>query len=327
MRRALDFSIVVPVYSEEATLPELIRRTLAVGRGTGRTFELILVDDGSRDRSFELIRSAAEREPEVLGVILNRNYGQHTAVMAGLAHSSGGVVVTLDADLQNPPEEIPRLLAAIAEGNDVVGTVRARREDSFFRRLVSGIINVAVQRATGVLMHDYGCMLRAYRRSVVDAVLQCHERSTFVPVLANSFARRTTEIEVAHAPRLAGPSKYSLWKLVALQFDLLTSMTTFPIRVFTVIGGLVAALAGFGFGAFLLVARLAFGAEWAAQGVFTLFAVLFLFVGMQLLAVGLLGEYLGRIYHDVRSRPRYLVQEVCGASREAPAAAQAGRRA
>jgi len=221
------------------------------------------------------------------------------------------VVVTLDADLQNPPEEIPKLLAATDAGYDVVGTVRVPREDSLFRRLAAGLINGAVRRSTGVMMNDYGCMLRAYRRGVVDAMLQCHERSTFIPVLANSFARRTTEIEVAHAKREGGPSKYSVWKLIALQFDLLTTMTTFPIRVFTIVGALVA-MAGIAFGVFLLIARLVFGAVWAAQGVFTLFAVLFVFLGVQLLAGGLLGEYVGRIYQDVRARPRYVVQEMFG---------------
>ncbi len=312
MSFAPDLSIVVPIFNEESNLAELVRRTLAAGRSTGRRFELILVDDGSRDGSLKIIREAAAREPEVRGVVLNRNYGQHAAVMAGFARAAGNVVITLDGDLQNPPEEIPRLLEAIENGHDVVGSMRARRADSLFRRCASTLVNLAVQRATGVMMHDYGCMLRAYRRHVVDAMLQCHEHSTFIPVLANSFARHTTEIEVAHAARRNGASKYGIWKLLRLQFDLLTSMTTLPIRVFVVVGGLVAAVAGFGFGIFLLIARIAFGAQWAADGVFTLFAVLFFFTGIQLFAFGLLGEYVGRIYHDVRSRPLYFVQEFLG---------------
>jgi len=311
MKAIPDFSVVIPVFNEEENLPELIRRCLDTCRGMERNFELILVDDGSRDRSRELLGAEALRHPELRAVILNRNYGQHAAVMAGFAESRGEVVVTLDADLQNPPEEIPRLIAAIEEGNDVVGTVRTPREDSIFRRLPSAIVNRAVQRATGVMMTDYGCMLRAYRRSVVDAMLQCHETSTFIPVLANSFARRTTEIEVSHAARAQGESKYSIWKLIRLQFDLLTSMTTFPIRALTMIGLAISAL-GFGFGLFLLAARLFYGAAWAADGVFTLFAVLFFFIGAQFVGLGLLGEYVGRIYIDVRARPRYFVQEVLG---------------
>lgn len=307
----MDLSVVIPVFNEEENLPDLLGRTLATCRQTGRSFELILVDDGSSDSSAVMLETAAVTEPEVVAVILNRNYGQHAAVMAGFAQSVGEVVVTLDADLQNPPEEIPRLLAAADAGNDVVGSVRSPREDGILRRLPSRVVNHAVRQVTGVQMSDYGCMLRAYRRSVVDAMLQCPERSSFIPVLANSFARRTTEIEVQHQKRGAGDSKYSFWKLVALQFDLLTSMTTFPVRALSLIGAVIS-MFGFGFGTFLLVARLIFGSEWAADGVFSLFAVLFFFVGAQFVAMGLLGEYVGRIYFDVRGRPRYFVQNVIG---------------
>ena len=244
-------------------------------------------------------------------MLLNRNYGQHAAVMAGLEHSRGEIVVTLDADLQNPPEEIPRLVAQIREGFDVVGTVRQNRQDTLFRRLSSALVNKIVQTSTGVLMHDYGCMLRAYRQPIVRAMLQCHERSTFIPILAHSFARTTTDIEVGHAQRDAGTSKYNLWKLISLQFDLLTSITTFPLRVLTVVGVLISLL-GMGFGVFLLVMRLIRGSEWAVQGVFTLFAVLFIFVGAQFIGLGLLGEYLGRVYYDVRARPRFFVDKITG---------------
>lgn len=315
MKDTPDFSVVIPVYNEEENLPELIERCLSSCRSLERSFELILVDDGSRDRSMELMAAAASEQPELRAVILNRNYGQHAAVMAGFAESRGEIVITLDADLQNPPEEIPRLVEAVEEGNDVVGTVRTPREDSLFRRLPSAIVNRAVQRATGVMMTDYGCMLRAYRRPVVDAMLQCPENSTFIPVLANSFARHTTEIEVKHAARAQGDSKYSMWSLIRLQFDLLTSMTTFPIRALTMIGLVISAL-GFGFGIFLLGARFFYGTEWAAEGVFTLFAVLFCFIGAQFVGLGLLGEYVGRIYQDVRARPRYFVKEVLGDGKE-----------
>ena len=308
---SLGLSVVIPVYNEEASLGELIGRCLAACRGLELDFELILIDDGSRDRSASLIEAAAGREPELVGVILNRNYGQHAAVMAGLAQSRGEVVITLDADLQNPPEEIPRLMAEMAQGFDVVGTVRQERQDSLFRRLASAMINSAVRRSTGVMMHDYGCMLRAYRRPIVDAMLQCREHSTFIPILANGFARRTSEIPVGHAARRQGDSKYSLFKLVSLQFDLLTSMSTFPLRLLSLAGCLVAA-AGMAFGLFLLVMRLVYGAAWAVNGVFTLFSPLFVLIGAQFIAMGLLGEYIGRIYQDVRNRPRYFVEKVVG---------------
>ena len=305
-------SIVIPVFNEAANLEELIDRTLTSCQLLDRPFEIILVDDGSKDGSADLIaRFVQAHSGQVVGVILNRNYGQHAAVMAGFAESRGDVIVTLDADLQNPPEEIPKLITVIDEGVDVVGTRRQNRQDSLFRRLASRIVNKAAQKATGVTMHDYGCMLRAYRRHIVDAMLQCHERSTFIPILANSFARRTKEIEVKHAERSSGDSKYSLWKLINLQFDLLTSMTTVPIRLLNVIGA-VLALLGAVLGAVILLGRLFFGPEWAVQGVFTLFALIFFFMGVQLVGMGMLGEYIGRIYHDVRARPRYFVQEVVG---------------
>jgi undecaprenyl-phosphate 4-deoxy-4-formamido-L-arabinose transferase len=305
-------SLVIPVFNEQENLRELIRRCLAVCNSLEKPYEIILVDDGSRDSSATIITEAAnENQSRVVAVLLNRNYGQHAAVMAGLAESCGEVVVTLDADLQNPPEEIPKLLGPIEAGCDVVGSIRKNRRDSLFRRFSSRLINRAVQQATGVIMHDYGCMLRAYRRPIVDAMLQCHERSTFIPVLANSFADKTDEVEVEHAARVNDESKYNIWKLINLQFDLLTSMTTFPLRVLSILGGLIS-MAGFAFSFLLLSSRLLFGAEWAAEGVFTIFAVLFVFVGVQLLAIGLMGEYIGRIYSDVRARPRYFIKKRIG---------------
>jgi undecaprenyl-phosphate 4-deoxy-4-formamido-L-arabinose transferase len=305
-------SVVIPVFNEAENLAELIQRCLEAGQATGEPFEVILIDDGSADRSAEMIFAAAEEHTgKVVGLILNRNYGQHAAVMAGLANARGEFVITLDADLQNPPEEIPRVVAKLTEGFDVVGTVRIHRRDTWFRRFASALINRAVQYHTGVMMHDYGCMLRGYRRSVVDAMLQCHERSTFIPILANGFARNTTEIDVRHARRMAGESKYSIWRLINLNFDLLTSMTTLPLRLLSLVGAIISAL-GFGFGLFLLLMRLLYGPEWAVGGVFTLFAVLFFFVGAQFVGMGLLGEYIGRIYGDVRARPRYFIQQVVG---------------
>jgi undecaprenyl-phosphate 4-deoxy-4-formamido-L-arabinose transferase len=315
--RSLSLSVVIPVYNEEQTIDALVSRCVAACEHAADSFELILVDDGSIDCSARRITEAAERFPGIVtGVLLNRNCGQHAAVMAGFEQAGGETIVTLDADLQNPPEEIPRVVQRINEGADVVGTVRVPRHDSLFRRMSSSVINRTVRRATGVLMHDYGCMLRAYRRPVVNAMLQSTERSTFIPILANYFAHSPAEIEVRHESRPAGNSRYSLWKLVNLQFDLLTSMTTFPLRMLSVLGVIAAAM-GIGFGVFLMVMRLAFGSEWAAGGVFTLFAILFTFVGAQFIGLGLLGEYIGRIYHDVRARPRYCVREIVRAERPA----------
>ncbi|MFM1681472.1 undecaprenyl-phosphate 4-deoxy-4-formamido-L-arabinose transferase [Aeromonas salmonicida] len=303
-------SVIIPVYNEEASLPVLLSRVTAACEPLPQDYEVILIDDGSHDGSTEIIsEAAANSDGKLVGVLLNRNYGQHAAIMAGFETAKGDLVITLDADLQNPPEEIPRLVEAAMQGYDVVGTVRRNRQDSWFRKTASRLINKSVQKATGVHMSDYGCMLRAYRRHIIDAMLCCQERSTFIPILANSFARRTIELEVGHAERAHGESKYGLMHLINLMYDLVTCMTTTPLRLLSIVGSLVAGL-GFTFSILLVLMRLVMGADWAADGVFTLFAILFTFVGVQLLGMGLLGEYIGRMYTDVRARPRYFIHQI-----------------
>jgi len=309
------FSVVIPVFNEEGNLVELINRTVTACKTTGYPFEVILVDDGSSDNSAAILYEAATTFDEVIAVILNRNYGQHAAVFAGFEQSKGEVIVTIDGDLQNPPEEIPNLIREMEKGYDVVGTVRKNRSDSLFRRTASRFVNKGVRKATGVMMSDYGCMLRAYTKQVVDAMLECREHSTFIPLLANSFARTSTEIDVAHNERVTGDSKYSIFKLIGLQFDLLTSMSTFPLKFLSIVGGGMA-FAGMALAFILLAARIILGDAWAVSGVFTLFAFLFFFIGVQFMGFGILGEYIGRIYHDVRRRPRYYVQEVKKRDRE-----------
>ena len=305
-------TVVIPVYNERENIAELVDRTITACRSLQRPWEVIFVDDGSRDGSTEiLVQAAAAHAGSVKALLLNRNYGQHNAILCGFGAAQGDILVTLDADLQNPPEEIPALVRKIDEGFDVVGSVRQDRQDALFRKVFSGVINLMVRRTTGVRLHDYGCMLRAYRRRVVEAMLSCRERHTFIPVLANLFARRVTEIPVGHSERARGTSKYTLLKLVNLQFDLLTCMTTAPLRLLSWLGVAVSMLS-IGFGALLLVLRFIYGAEWAGQGVFTLFAVAFFFIGAQFVALGLMGEYIGRIHADVRERPRYIVDRVVG---------------
>ncbi|MBQ0212464.1 undecaprenyl-phosphate 4-deoxy-4-formamido-L-arabinose transferase [Proteus vulgaris] len=308
-------SVVIPVYNEEESLPQLLERTIKSCKQLKQEYELILVDDGSSDNSAKMLEEAAAiEENHVIAIILNRNYGQHSAIMAGFNQADGDLVITLDADLQNPPEEIPRLVTTAEEGYDVVGTRRRNRQDSWFRKTASKMINSMITKATGRSMGDYGCMLRAYRRHIVEAMLQCHERSTFIPILANTFARRTIEIDVAHAEREYGDSKYSFLKLINLMYDLLTCLTTAPLRLLSIVGSVIA-VSGFVLALLLIVLRIIFGAMWAAEGVFTLFAILFMFIGAQFVAMGLLGEYIGRIYNDVRARPRYFIQKVVGVNK------------
>ncbi|HEY6147251.1 MAG TPA: glycosyltransferase, partial [Thermoanaerobaculia bacterium] len=223
----MKVSVVVPVYNEQANLEEFLRRTLAVMEGSGDPYEIILVDDGSRDRSLEILKSWAARRPDVVRVLeLSRNFGQHPAVLAGFHDVTGDVAVTLDADLQNPPEEIPKLLAKFAEGHDVVGGVRMSRQDSWARKLASGIVNRITVLITRMRLTDFGCMLRAYSRDVVEEINRSEEASTFIPALGQSFARNPTEVEVAHAPRTGGESAYSLYRLIRLNFDLMTGFST-----------------------------------------------------------------------------------------------------
>ncbi|HVY60811.1 MAG TPA: glycosyltransferase [Planctomycetota bacterium] len=303
-------SIVIPVFNEEANLPNLWKRLKPVMDGLEAKggVEAVFTDDGSRDRSLEILKQMAAEDRRVKVVAFNRNYGQHAAIFAAFDRVRGDVVVTLDADLQNPPEEIPKLVDKAREGYDVVGGWREARKDTAFRRYASLVTNRMMVKAIGVDLHDFGCMLRAYSHDVVDCMRQCQERSSFIPALACQFARRPTEIRVAHAEREAGESKYSLWKLVKLQADLVTGFSTIPLRAVT-FSGVAIALTSIAFGAFLLIERLIRGPEWAAYGVFTLFAILFFMIGCLFFGMGMLGEYVGRIYNEVRKRPRGVVKE------------------
>jgi undecaprenyl-phosphate 4-deoxy-4-formamido-L-arabinose transferase len=322
-------SVVVPVFNEEGNLPELLRRLFAVMDAGGRPYELVFVDDGSRDRSLAILEAAARERPGHVRVLeLSRNFGQHQAILAAFQNVGGDVVVTLDADLQNPPEEIPKLLAKVEEGYDVVGGVRRERQDSASRRLASLLVNRVTTAITRMKLTDFGCMLRAYSREVVEEINRCDESSTFIPALAQSFARRPTEILVAHAPRRHGSSAYSLYRLVRLNFDLMTGFSLVPLQLFGLLGTLVA-FGGIAFGLFLFVRRLIVGAE--VEGVFTLFAILFTLLGIGMAGLGIVGEYVGRIYQQVRGRPRFRVRRQYGRgaaeaeSLAPPAARDAGR--
>jgi undecaprenyl-phosphate 4-deoxy-4-formamido-L-arabinose transferase len=305
-------SVVIPVYNEEAGLAQLFARLYPAMDALGRSYEIVFINDGSRDRSGAMLREQFQKRPHVTRVILfNGNFGQHMAIMAGLEASRGDVVITMDADLQNPPEEIGKLIAKTDQGHDYVGTVRRQRQDSAFRRVASRMMNRIRHRITRIRITDQGCMLRAYSRPIVDAMNDCREVNTFIPALAYTFATRPTEIEVAHAERAAGETKYSLYKLIRLNFDLVTGFSVVPLEMFSIAGMLIS-LGSIAFVAYLGVRRLVVGPE--AEGLFTLFGIAFFLIGITLFGIGLLGEYVGRIYQQVRQRPRYIVQAVLEAS-------------
>ena len=301
-------SIIVPVYNEEAGLAALFARLYPALDALGESYEVVFINDGSRDRSAALLREQFGKRPDVTRVILfNGNFGQHMAIMAGFERSRGDIVVTLDADLQNLPEDIIHLVAKMREGYDYVGTIRRMRQDSWFRRTASRAMNALRERITRIKMTDQGCMLRAYSREIVDAINSCREINTFIPALAYTFAQRPVEIEVGHEERVAGESKYSLYSLIRLNFDLMTAFSVVPLQLFSLVGMAIATLS-LGFTIFLAVRRLIIGPE--AEGLFTLFGIAFFLIGVTLLGIGLLGEYIGRIYQQVRARPRYLVAAV-----------------
>lgn len=305
-----EISVVIPVYNEEASLDALYARLYPALDALGRSYELLFVNDGSRDRSAAILREQYERRPDVTRVVLfSSNFGQHRAVLAGFAYSRGRYVITLDADLQNPPEEIGRVLAELDAGHDYVGTIRIQRQDVAWRRWASRLINNIRERTTRIHITDQGCMFRGFARPVVDAVNQCSENNTFVPALAYTFASSPVEIMVRHEDRSAGESKYSVYHLLKLNFDLMTGFSLVPMQIFSAVGISVSFLAvTFGMG--LVVRRLVYGPVEAEQGVFTLFAIAFLLIGVTLFGLGLLGEYIGRIYEEVRRRPRYIVGAV-----------------
>jgi undecaprenyl-phosphate 4-deoxy-4-formamido-L-arabinose transferase len=303
-----EVSIVIPVYNEEAGLQSLFDRLYPALDKLNRSYEVIFINDGSKDRSPAMLREQFQKRPEVTRVVLfNGNFGQHKAILAGFAYSRGQRIITLDADLQNPPEDIANLLAKMDEGYDYVGSIRRQRNDSAWRHLASRAMNHLRERITRIKMTDQGCMMRAYDRRIIDAINQCSEMNTFIPALAYTFAQRPTEIIVGHEERTAGESKYSLYSLIRLNFDLMTGFSVVPLQMFSMLGMLVALGSGT-LVLYLAGRRIFLGPE--EGGLFTLFAVAFFLIGIALFGIGLLGEYVGRIYQEVRNRPRYLVQAV-----------------
>ena len=300
-------SIVVPVYNEADNLEQLYTRLTTVLDSHGKSYEIILINDGSRDGTEALLNDLYKRRPEHMRIVhFNRNFGQHMAIMAGFERARGDITITLDADLQNPPEEIPKLIEAVEAGHDYVGSIRKNRQDTWFRRTASRANNSIRARITGIVMTDQGCMLRAYKRHVIDAVVTSKESSVYIPALAYSYASKPIEVEVEHSSRAAGTSKYNLYKLLRLNFDLMTGFSLVPLQLFTLFG-MVVSLFSTVFVAYLFIRRLLIGPE--AEGIFTLFAILYFLIGVALMGLGIVGEYIGRIYKEVRQRPFFIVRE------------------
>jgi len=304
----VQLSVVIPVYNEEQGLQALFDRLYPALDQLNLRYEIVFINDGSRDRSPAILREQFQKRPDVTRVILfNGNFGQHMAIMAGFEHSRGERVVTLDADLQNPPEDTALLLAKMDEGHDYVGSIRRQRNDSWWRHVASRAMNGLREKITRIKMTDQGCMFRAYDRNIINAINDCKEVNTFIPALAYSFARNPAEVVVGHEERAAGESKYSMYSLIRLNFDLMTSFSLMPLQMFSMLGMLISLCSAFFF-VFLVIRRLWVGPE--AEGLFTLFALMFFLIGITLFGIGLLGEYVGRIYQQVRHRPRYLLEAV-----------------
>lgn len=302
-----EISIVIPAYNEEESLHALMDELYPVMSGMGRTFEIIFINDGSRDSTLGILYDFYKKYPEVRVIDLNGNFGQHMAIMAGFEHARGDKIITLDADLQNPPAEIPKLVAEMDAGHDVVGTYRVGRQDPIFRKVASKIVNKITNKIARLNISDYGCMLRGYDRRIIDIINVSKESTTFIPALGQKFAANPIEIPVAHREREMGESKYGLFQLIRLNFDLMTSFSIIPLQMVTM-AGMVVSFLSFILVCYMLLRRLILGPE--VEGVFTLMAIQFLLTGIVLFSLGIAGEYMGRIYREVSRRPRYAVRKI-----------------
>ncbi|MGQ0653774.1 MAG: glycosyltransferase [Betaproteobacteria bacterium] len=323
----MNLSLVIPVYNEEAGLPALFARLYPALDALEVEYEVIFVNDGSRDRSAAVLRAQYQKRPDVTRVILLAgNFGQHMAIMAGFERCRGERIVTLDADLQNPPEEVHKLLAKMDHGHDYVGSVRQNRQDPWLRKTLSHAMNATRERITGIRMTDQGCMLRAYSRQIVHAINECREVSTFIPALAYTFAQNPAEVDVAHEERVAGESKYSYYRLVRLNFDLVTGFSLVPLQLFSFFGIGVAIFSVVTYVVVMAKRLVADAGETTLATFWDRDILEFFLIGIVLFGVGLVGEYVGRIYQQVRHRPRYLVQAVLEQDRSCPEPAQSSSR-
>ncbi len=297
-------SVVIPVFNEEFSLRELYKRLISVVKGLGRAYEIIFVDDGSSDKSCAILGELLRTDSNVKVILFCRNFGQHAAVMAGFKASCGEVIVTLDGDLQNPPEEIPKLVKKLEEGYDVVSGRRLKRKDGLFRKLASIVMNRVISKLTGVKLNDYGCMLRAYKKDIINYLLEYGEKSVYIPAFASWLSKNVTEIPVMHEMRRHGKSKYSLLKFLIQAFDLITAYTLFPIQLISIIGAIFSIL-GFSLACYLILFRIFFG---TTSTLTTFISALLFFSGVTIFFMGVISEYLARVYLETRKRPLYIIK-------------------
>ncbi len=319
MNSNVALSIVVPIYNEEESLPFLVNQLLEVLQPMEETFELVLVNDGSSDDSAEVIRKLSFEMPELVGVLLRKNYGQTAAMAAGFDISSGDIVVTLDGDLQNDPADIPLLVNKIRDGYDLVSGWRYRRQDAAIsRKLPSKIANRLIGKVTGVRLNDYGCSLKAYRKEVLTDMRLYGELHRFLPVLANIEGARITEVKVNHRARQFGSSKYGIDRTFRVLMDLLTvwfmnRFLTRPMYVFG-FGGILAIIGSFITSFYLLTIKIL--GEDIGNRPLLIFALLLAVTGVQLFGFGLLGELQIRTYHESQNRPIYRIRDTFRGGRE-----------
>lgn len=304
---APEISIVVPVYNEEANLRPLYAEIVSTMEAYGHPFEVLMVDDGSWDKSFEVLKALHAEDPRLRVIRFTRNFGQNPAIYAGFEHARGEIVVTIDADLQNPPVDIPKVVDKLAEGYDVVQGIRANRQDSLFRKMVSRGINIVVSRLTKMKFRDLGSSMKSYRREVVERFLRSTHHSRYLPAEAAWFGVNMGEVEVSHRPRTAGESKYGIFALLRVNFDMVSSVSAAPVHLISMIG-LAFSFIGFGMGARIMFRRIVYGLTYNDTA--TVAALFFFLAGVQIMCTSVLCEYISRIYTEAQGRPYYIVGEI-----------------
>ncbi|GAB4332537.1 MAG: glycosyltransferase family 2 protein [Desulfobulbaceae bacterium] len=310
----MDVSVVIPLLNEEENIPHLYEELTRVLQGTGREYELLFVDDGSTDSSLAILERLQKEDNHIRVFSLRRNFGQTAAMSAGFDHARGAVIITMDADLQNDPADIPMLLERISEGADLVTGWRHDRKDPFFsRRLPSMIANKIISMATGVHLHDYGCTLKAFRREVIQNIKLYGEMHRFIPAIASTMGVSIVEVRVNHRSRRFGTSKYGISRTLRVILDLITvkfllSYATRPIHVFGTIG-LVSGAAGFLLAIVMTIQRQLYGMPLSDRPLLLL-AILLIFVGVQFVTIGLVAEMLARTYHESQDKPTYYIRRI-----------------